>query len=449
MKHSGGLLIVAMTALSVYAGFWHYGFNGALQKNSIEFHIMTSTKTVVVGAGAAGLTAARELQRLEQDFLLLEASHRIGGRAYTEVLAPEVPFDLGAHWLMQPSRNPLLRLAERDQWRLDKDGKHYASARYFEEGEWLPEGTDRELVAYWDNQFDAMAHATHNHRDSSVLDAIDNDNRWATYFHALYAKDVTRDVDQASARDALAFVHDEEDLAVADGLGNLMTRYGMEVPVALNCAVRKIDFSGLRVKLDTVKGRIDADKVILTVSNGILSSRDIEFTPALPDWKLNAIEGLPLGSHTRVAMMFDKPVLHEFPEHFTVNTSGDGPIHFRNQPFGNDYVEIVTGGRISEWMEKSGERATIEFVLTKLREAAGNKTVSDPVRHIVSAWDQDTWVRGAYSCARPGAADQRSILARPIDKRIYFAGEASSSDAYASVHGACISGRDAARAAVG
>ena len=418
------------------------------QRSDIALQTMTNKEIVIVGAGAAGLTAAKELQRLEQDFLLLEASHRIGGRAYTEDLAPGIPFDLGAHWLMQPSKNPLMHLAERDQLHLEKDNKHYTAARYFEEGKWLPEGTDRELGAYWDKQFDAMAQATNSDRDSSVFDAIDNDDRWATYFHALYAKDITRDVDQASARDALAFVHDEEDLAVADGLGNLMVPYGVDVPVTLNCAVHKIDSSSPRLKLDTVKGRIHADKVILTVSNGILSGRDIEFTPALPEWKLNAIEGLPLGSHTRIAVMFDKPVLRELPRHFTVNTSGDGPIHFRNQPFGNDYVEIVTGGRISEWMEKSGEHATIAFVLAKLREAAGNQAVPDPVRHIVSAWDQDAWVKGAYSCALPGAADQRSILARAIDERIYFAGEATSSDAYASVHGACISGRDAARAAV-
>ena len=409
---------------------------------------MTNKKIVIVGAGAAGLTAARELQRLEQDFLLLEASHRIGGRAYTEILAPGMPFDLGAHWLMQPSENPLMHLARQDQLQLEEDNKHYAAARYFDEGEWLPKGADREFCAYWDKQFDAMALATKDHRDLSVFDAIDNDDRWASYFHALYAKDVTRDVDQASASDALAFVHEEDDVAVADGLGNLMVRYGEDVPVTLNCAVRKIDSSGPQLKLDTAKGRIHAEKVILTVSNGVLSGRDIEFTPALPDWKLNAIEGLPLGSHTRIAVMFDKPVLRELPRHFTVSTSGDGPIHFRNQPFGNDYVEIVTGGRISEWLEKSGERATIDFVLTKLREAAGNRSVPDPVRHIVSAWDQDAWTKGAYSCARPGAADQRSILAQPIDERIFFAGEATSSDAYASVHGACISGRDAARAAV-
>ncbi len=225
---------------------------------------MTCTKIVIVGAGAAGLTAAKELQRLGQDFLLLESSHRIGGRAHTEVLAPGMPFDLGAHWIMEPTVNPLMRIAERDQLRLDKDDKHYASGRYFEDGDWLPKGIDRELCEYWDKQFDAMAHASKGHGDISVFDAIDNDGRWANYFHALYAKDATRDVDQASARDALAFTHEEVDLAVADGLGTLMSRYGADVPVTLNSAVLKIDSSGPRVKLDTVKGRIHADKVILT-----------------------------------------------------------------------------------------------------------------------------------------------------------------------------------------
>lgn len=67
-----------------------------------------------------------------------------------------------------------------------------------------------------------------------MFDAIDNDDRWATYFHALYAKDMTRDVDQASAKDALAFLHEEEDLAVADGLGNLVTRYGVDLPDLLS-----------------------------------------------------------------------------------------------------------------------------------------------------------------------------------------------------------------------
>jgi len=409
---------------------------------------VTSTTTVIVGAGAAGLTAAMELQKLGQDFLLLEASHRVGGRAYTEDLAPGVPFDLGAHWVMAPSINPLTSLAGGDVLLADEADQHFSAARYFEDGEWLPEDSDQKLGEYWDRQFEAMARASKREEDSSVYDVIDNDDRWAPYFHMFFAQDFTRDVDQASVKDTQAFLRDEEDLPVAGGFGYVVERYGAGLPVTLNAAVRKIDSSGRRIKLDTTKGSIKADNVILTVSSGVLAKRGIEFTPALPDWKLEAVEGLPLGSHTRIALMFDEPVLRDLPRHFTVSAPDHGPIHFRNRPFDFDYLEIVTGGRLSEWMEKSGQGAIVDFVLSTLRQAAGSHSVPDPVRQIVSAWNEDEWTKGAYSCARPGASGQRPMLARPIDERIFFAGEATSSNAYASVHGACFSGRDAARAAV-
>lgn len=406
---------------------------------------MTSTSVAIIGAGAAGLAAAKELQQLGQDYLLLDASHRIGGRAYTEELAPGVPFDLGAHWVMAPSVNPLIAQAKSAQIELDEADEHYTSARYFEERDWLPADASIQFGDYWDRQFVALAQASNAHEDSSVFDVIDNTSRWAPYFHMFFAQDFTRDVDQASVVDTTNYIRQENDLAVASGLGDLLARYGANVPVSLNSAVRRIDTTGSEIKLETAKGQIRADKVILTVSNGVLAARQIEFAPALPDWKLKAIDGLPLGSCTRVALMFNEPILRELPNEFTVDTSGDGPIHFRNRPFGYDYVEVATGGRMAEWMEKSGEQATIALVLEKLRSVTGQRSVPDPTQSIVSAWDGDAWVKGAYSCARPGAADQRSVLARPIDDRIYFAGEATSSNYYASVHGACISGSEAAR----
>ena len=408
---------------------------------------MTSTSIAIIGAGAAGLAAAKEMQELGQDFLLLDASHRIGGRAYTEELAPGVPFDLGAHWVMAPSVNPLIAHAKNGEIELDAADEHYTAARYFEDRDWLSDDAFQEFGEYWDLQFAALAQAADASEDSSVFDVIDNDSRWAPYFHMFYAQDFTRDVDQASVKDTMNYVRQENDLAVTIGLGNLLARYGADVPVSLNTAVHKIDASGSEIRLDTNKGQIRADKVILTVSTGVLASRQIEFAPALPDWKLAAIDGLPLGSCTRVALMFDDPILRDFPRDFTIDTSGDGPIDFRNRPFEYDYVETATGGRMAEWMEKSGEQATIAFVLEKLRSMAGQRTVPDPSHAIVSAWDGDAWIKGAYSCARPGAAEQRSVLARPIDDRIFFAGEATSSNYYASVHGACISGIEAARAA--
>lgn len=407
---------------------------------------MTHADVVIIGAGAAGIGAAKELSTLGQNFLLLEASHRIGGRAYTENVAPGMPFDLGAHWIMAPSENPLMPLAEAGDLVLDEETEHYTAACYFEDDAWLPHNAYEDFGNYWDEQFAALREAADGRDLLSVFDVINNDDRWAPYFHMFFAQDFTRDVDRASVEDVLTYVRQENDLAVATGLGSLLARYGSDVPVSLNSAVRKIDWSGRDIKLHTTKGTVRAKKVILTVSTGVLATHEIEFSPALPDWKLDAVRGLPLGSLTRVALMFDTPLLQELPAAFTVRTHGDDPLDFRNRPFGYDYVEVAAGGRMAEWMEKSGERATIDYILEKLRHVAGNDAVPEPARHIVSAWSGDAWVKGSYSCARPGAANQRQVLAQPVDDRIFFAGEASSSDFYASVHGACFSGRVAARA---
>ena len=406
---------------------------------------MSSYDTVIIGAGAAGLGAAMDLASRGRQFLLLEASHRIGGRAYTEQVTPEMPFDLGAHWIMAPSVNPLMPLAASKGLTLDEENEHYTVARYFEDGGWLPEEASDEFGQFWEAQFEAIREAISGDDQLSVFDAIDTESRWAPYFNMFYAQDFTRDVDQASATDALAYVRQENDLAVASGMGNLLAEFGADVPVSLNSAVRGIDWSGKRVKLDTVKGSIEADNVIITVSTGVLGTREILFTPDLPDWKWRAINSLPLGNSTRTALLFDKPFLQDLPGSFTVQCDGDDPLDFRNRPFGYDYLEVSAGGRMSEWMEKSGERATVDYILGKLRHVAGSSAVGEPVRTIVSAWSGDQWTKGAYSCANPGAANQRNVLADSIDERLFFAGEATSSDFYASVHGAYLSGVRAAR----
>ncbi len=405
---------------------------------------MTETNIVIVGAGAAGLAAARELQHLQQDYLLIDASHRIGGRAYTEDVGPGMPFDLGAHWIMAPSVNPLMPIAAKLRARLETSSEHFTAARYFSDGHWLENDAQQSFSQFWDGQFAALEQAYKRGVDCSVYDVIDNDHTWSPYFHMFFAQDFTRDVDQASVHDAMNYIRQEEDIAVASGLGHLLQSYGEGIHVTLNSAVRSIDYSGATITLDTAKGRIRANKLILTVSTGVLAAQQISFNPPLPDWKQEAIAGLPLGSCTRIALTFDKPVLQELPNEFTVDSDDDGPIHFRNRPFDYDYVEIAVGGRLASWMEKIGEKTTLKFVMTKLRSAAGTD-IPDPVRTTVSAWDGDPWTRGAYSCARPEQAQQRAELARCIDERIFFAGEATSTDYYASVHGACLTGQSAAR----
>ena len=242
-----------------------------------------------------------------------------------------------------------------------------------------------------------------------------------------------------SARDAGSYIHKGIDLAVKSGLGKLMTEYGSDIPVSLNSAVREIDYSGPDVRVTTSKGVLRVAKVILTVSTGVLAAKQISFLPRLPDAKIDALNELPMGSCTRVGLTFEESFLDELPDDFTIRIGDDEPLHFRNRPCGYSCVEITTGGRLAEWMEKSGEQATIDYILSHLRHLLGNETRTTVKRHIVSAWDGDDWTRGSYSYAQPGARHQRAKLAEPIDEKLYFAGEATSADYFATIHGAYFS----------
>jgi monoamine oxidase len=118
-------------------------------------------------------------------------------------------------------------------------------------------------------------------------------------------------------------------------LGALIARFGADVPVTLNCAVERIDWSGRAVELQTPKGTVKARRVLITVSTGVLGAGDIRFDPNLPDWKREAIAGVPMGTHNRIGLMFDKDVFGpDCPEGGGVLLPEEESIWFSFRPFG-------------------------------------------------------------------------------------------------------------------
>lgn len=396
----------------------------------------------IVGAGVAGLATAKALRASGRSCVLLEASHRIGGRAYTEMLRPDIPFDLGAHWIHCDELNPFMAIAKEHGAVLERDDEDYTLAEHFADGAWLPRSAGVDISDFYEQQFERVASAARNGDTRSVFEIIDNDSPWAAYFYLFFGQDYTCDVDMPCVQDVDSYTRRGVDYAVATGFGKLVGEFGAKVPVQLNCAVQAIDWSGAGVRVKTNKGELRVGKVIVTVSTGVLANRQIEFTPALPDWKRAAIAGLPMGSCTRIALRYDKPLLADLPDDFTVRMGDAEPVHFRNRPCGHDFAEITVGGRLAEWMEKSGERAALDLVVAQLRHLLGEAVSLEPQRHVVTAWDGDAWTRGSYSYAKPGMAAQRDQLRESLDDKVFFAGEATSKEHFATVHGAYFSAQD-------
>ncbi len=405
----------------------------------------SSVDVAVVGAGAAGLGAAGRLRDLGVSHVVLEAAHRIGGRAYTEEVAPGVFFDLGCHWMHSASLNPFVAKADAAGFHYSKDSfrpnLHLGDRPANDE-------EDRDCDAFFERSYAAIRRAAEAGRDLSVAEVTERDSPWTALFDYVISLLWSTDSDQVSAVDQTSYRDTQENWPLEGGYGNLIALLGKRLPIRLNAAADRIDWSGKQVRLATPQGEVRARRAIVTVSTGILGGGDIRFLPDLPDWKQEAIAALPIGNHNRICLLFDRNAFGEtHPPNVTVMPSDGEPMAFRLRPFGHDYVVGLTGGRFADWLERAGVEASADLAKENLKKIYGSDIAKHVTRHVVTAWRGDPWIKGAYSAAKPGRAGQRAKLAEPLDERLFFAGEATSLDFFSTAHGAYLTGIRAAEEA--
>ncbi len=395
---------------------------------------------VVIGAGAAGLACGRALMEGGKSVLILEAAATIGGRCITDNETFGLPFDRGASWMHSASINPLVPLAEQAGCSIHKTEWNYGRAQIH--GHDLNE---IELAAYNAYHADMWAAAGNSPQDVPISEVLPESPWRATAQHWI-AQYFSVDADRASTGDYAQHESGEGDWLVGDGLGSLIARLGADVPVELNCPVTEIDWSGLNVAITTPKGTVRAKHIVITVSTGVLAAESIRFSPSLPDEKLQAVAALPMGLLQKVGIMFDE----------NWKEAGEGYLadyHKQDEAFcslefgffGTGLAIGFVAGRFAQQLELEGAGASTDFCITGLKELFGN----DVARHILKT-DETSWMGnphtlGAYSAALPGQAHQREVLAKPLDGRLFFAGEATIPKAYATVHGAHMSGIGVAR----
>ena len=410
------------------------------------------TQVVVIGAGAAGLAAARRLHERGIDFLLIEARERAGGRAYTASSAHgSYPIELGAEFIHGAARSTRALMREIGEEAVPSSGERFRlRAGHLEPVSDRWESTERLLL-----QVDVTG------PDRSVaafLDAIPPDElspaQRADACALVEGFDAAL-VEDASiigiAREWRSGVNDTSHRPLhgyAPVIGHLAQAVGDRL--LLQTVATAVRWEPHRVTIDaTSQGaplRVHAQRAIVTMPIGVLRAGTGIFSPALPPEKRDAIERIAMGPVIKVALEF-RDAFWERLENgryrdaafFQVEESPLRTMWVRYPDRSPVLMGWAGGGAVLRLREQ-----TVDPIRAALDTAARLFPTVDVAGELLETyfhdWDSDPFALGAYSYLRVGAGNARERLAEPISDTLFFAGEAASSDDAGTVAGAFDSG---------
>jgi monoamine oxidase len=406
---------------------------------------------LVVGAGVAGIAAARALQARGLSCLVLEAKDRIGGRAYTDATG----FDHGASWLHQANDNPLTGFAEALGFET-VDHDKLRQRLLFTKGRFATTAERHAFAAAEDHFWRVIeAAAADGAPDRPASDAAPEGGRFDPLVaHWEGAQICAAELSRMSLHDFVATALDGPNLLLRRGLGTLVSTLAEGLPIRLNAPVMQLDWSGNHVEASGAFGRIRAQAAIITVSTGVLAQGGITFTPDLPAEKRAAIKALPLGLLNKLAFPIPPGVLPEFGPFASLRrdiaTPGDRPISWIARPFGAPVMLAFIGGSLAWELSRAGKQASEAHARAEFARVFGAEAAAALGPPIITDWGGDPHFLGSYSHAIPGGQAARRVLGEPLgDGRLIFAGEACHPRFAATVAGAWLSGEAAAQQLAG
>ena len=407
----------------------------------------SAVDVAIVGGGAAGLAAARRLGTLRPDLtvVVLEAAERIGGRAFTRLAGPErLPVDLGCGWMHGAKDNAWMRIAQ--DLRFDID---HALAPWDGAGRDLGlDPADHEEAQDAIGAFFARADEMGAGKpDRTIGAALEEGNRWNGFIGAVGTFINGVELEKASLHDYHRYSPGRgPDCRLTEGYGRLIETFGAPVQVAYGTIVTAIHHGGLGIRIDTNCGTQTARAAIVAVPTSVLAADAIRFVPALPE-KNDAASRLPLGLANKLFLHIDEAGDLPTEGHALGSALRTRTASYHVRPFGRPLIECYFGGDLARDLERAGEMATTAFALEELSVHFGTAIRSRLSAVALSAWASAPHIGGSYSYAKPGAADERAVLAAPVGERLFFAGEACSAHRYSTAHGAYETGIAAAEAA--
>ena len=436
----------------------------------------TDHDVVIIGAGAAGLYAAYELDNLGYDVLVLEATDRHGGRVYSSTLG-DVGVELGAEELYGPTNNFVFDdikgfYGNSAQQKIFTESKTQDTLISMDGGNtcWVWEGTcdsDTDISDYWDFYYHVGSHAS-DPTDELVSDHLETAHAVipsSRGYHLYEAGSPGGEFGTSITRLGLRSLARQDNLWPLSGtvygldptgyLDALDTLYFNQIvgKIAFNSPVTVVDTSGIKpVAIDASGTYHYADVILVTVSVGVLQAEMIDFVPDLPASKVTAYNTLGMGNGMKIFLRFSSAFWDESKLFYLLtegpNASCWTPAKYQTGAT-NDVLTCFIMGLNAEFMSGlADDTARLDQALADLDAIFAGQASANFVEGFVQDWSKEPYVRGTYSYPAPGSypnggPSMRETLALPVGSELFFAGEATHNTAPSTVPGALQSGERA------
>jgi monoamine oxidase len=422
----------------------------------------THFDTLVIGAGASGLAAARMLQDAKQSVLILEARDRLGGRIQTNYDFAAHPIECGAEYIQGEKVSTwkwVRRYGMKTIPTFAKDDRQfmYVNQKLLPFSQWsalpgmeyldfrsLQNNGLYQLLTDWIRAGKpdlSLAEFLSTHQISLSPEVY----RIAEHYVSASA---AINLDQLGIYGMMELTYDDGDrfFRLKDGYTRLMEKFAAGLNVQYQTPVTRVRWNATGVEIQTETGTTyTAKQVVITLPLALLQQNAVAFEPELPETKLSAIHGLGSGSITKLILKFDQPFWDRKQEFFL--TTLDTQMWWRpGWGYHNEQAILTayTGAKGAEKLGSLGKEGTIQSGLQDLEKMFGVQLGEQLRDAMFVDWQADPYARMAYSYVPVNGGKLRSQLAQPIDQVLFFAGEATHTTRASLVHGALESGIRAA-----